>query len=75
MDDRLEREFPHHVPHGGDPRRPPMALARTASAECEQFLAYVHRRLEKCPYGEAKPTCARCPIHCYKARERETARG
>lgn len=43
-------------------------------AECRNFLAYAARRLEKCPYGEAKPTCAKCPIHCYKRAQREQAR-
>ena len=42
--------------------------------ECREFLAYAARRLEKCPYGEAKPTCAKCPIHCYKRAQREQAR-
>lgn len=42
--------------------------------QCEEFLSYAQRRLEKCPYGEDKPTCARCPIHCYKQTQREQAR-
>jgi hypothetical protein len=42
--------------------------------ECRAFLAYAARRLEKCPYGEDKPTCAKCPIHCYKRAQREQAR-
>ena len=42
--------------------------------ECREFLAYAERRLAKCPYGEAKPTCATCPVHCYKADPREHAR-
>ena len=42
--------------------------------ECREFLDYAERRLEKCPYGERKPTCARCPIHCYKQAQREQAR-
>ena len=46
----------------------------TTCAECDEFLAYVERRLEKCPYGEDKPTCANCPIHCYKPAQREMAR-
>jgi hypothetical protein len=41
--------------------------------ECLTFLAYAERRLEKCPYEQAKPTCARCPIHCYKRAQREKA--
>ena len=35
-------------------------------AECSEFLSYAAARLKKCPYGEDKPTCAKCPIHCYK---------
>ncbi|PSW14739.1 nitrous oxide-stimulated promoter family protein [Photobacterium sanctipauli] len=35
--------------------------------ECEDFLAYAHTRLDRCPYGGSKPTCKLCPIHCYKA--------
>jgi hypothetical protein len=37
-------------------------------------MQYAERRLEKCPYGEDKPTCANCPIHCYKPAQREMAR-
>ena len=43
-------------------------------AECSEFLDYAEQRLEKCPYGEDKPTCAKCPIHCYKRAQREQAR-
>ena len=43
-------------------------------ADCSAFLVYADRRLKKCPYGEDKPTCARCPIHCYKPHPREQAR-
>lgn len=42
--------------------------------ECRAFLAYAEKRLEKCPYGDAKPACAKCPVHCYKRQQRETAR-
>ena len=34
--------------------------------ECRGFVDYAAVRLKKCPYGEKKPTCANCPIHCYK---------
>ncbi|HET7203069.1 MAG TPA: nitrous oxide-stimulated promoter family protein [Steroidobacteraceae bacterium] len=54
------------------------AHARTADGDlcrdCAGFLGYAARRLEKCPYGPAKPTCAKCPIHCYKPQPRELAR-
>lgn len=39
--------------------------------DCGEFLDYAYLRLEKCPYGEDKPTCANCPIHCYKPARRE----
>jgi hypothetical protein len=42
---------------------------------CEALLAYAFGRLERCPFGGSKPTCARCPIHCYQpARRAEVQR-
>lgn len=41
---------------------------------CAAFLDYAGTRLEKCPYGEDKPTCVKCPVHCYKQAPREFAR-
>jgi hypothetical protein len=43
-------------------------------AECEQFLSYANARLERCRFGEEKPTCAKCPVHCYQRDRREQAR-
>ncbi len=43
-------------------------------AECADLEAYTRLRLEKCPYGEEKPTCAECPIHCYQPHRREQIR-
>jgi hypothetical protein len=34
--------------------------------QCVDFLEYALMRLDRCPYGENKPTCRQCPIHCYK---------
>ena len=42
--------------------------------ECLEFLDYARTRLEKCPYGPSKPTCANCPVHCYKPAHREQAK-
>jgi hypothetical protein len=42
--------------------------------DCESLMQYAARRLEKCPYGTDKPTCANCPVHCYKPAQREQAR-
>ncbi len=41
---------------------------------CQELLNYAYFRLEKCPYQEKKPTCANCPIHCYKPEMRERVR-
>lgn len=33
---------------------------------CRELLEYATRRLEHCRYGAEKPTCRKCPIHCYR---------
>lgn len=43
-------------------------------AECHELMNYAEARLRKCPYGEDKPTCANCPIHCYKPARRDQVR-
>ncbi len=35
------------------------------------LFEYASYRLAKCPYGEEKPTCQKCPIHCYTRDKRE----
>ena len=40
-------------------------------ADCAALSAYADERLDKCPFGEEKPTCQTCPIHCYKPEKRE----
>jgi Nitrous oxide-stimulated promoter len=72
---RLRREFltlermvhlycgAHHAAGGGE-----------ACPQCRRFLDYAAERLAKCPYGEDKPTCANCPVHCYRRSQRELAR-
>jgi hypothetical protein len=42
--------------------------------DCDSLMQYAEKRLEKCPYGTDKPTCAKCPIHCYKPAQREEVR-
>jgi len=41
---------------------------------CAELMSYSKTRLAKCPYGQAKPICAKCPIHCYKKQQREQVR-
>jgi hypothetical protein len=43
-------------------------------AECGALLDYATRRLERCVFGDAKPTCANCVVHCYSADMREQVR-
>ena len=40
----------------------------------DELLAYAHARLDRCPFGEGKKTCRRCPVHCYKRDMRERMR-
>ncbi len=53
----------HHHPQGA-------ALC----ADCAAFYAYAHLRLQRCRFGEGKPACAQCTVHCYKPDRREEAR-
>jgi hypothetical protein len=39
--------------------------------ECGDLEGYAFLRLDKCPFGDAKPTCAKCVVHCYKPGMRE----
>src|SRR3972149_361922 len=43
-------------------------------ARCRALLEYATRRLERCVFGDAKPTCANCVVHCYGADMREQVR-
>lgn len=52
-----------HDRHGGD-----------LCGECEELLHYVDLRLDRCRFGEGKPTCANCPVHCYKPNRRDQIR-
>ena len=42
--------------------------------DCQGLLDYAMGRIDKCPFKTAKPTCARCPVHCYKPEMRENIR-
>lgn len=39
--------------------------------DCQELMSYVNLRLDRCRFGEEKPTCARCPVHCYQKDRRE----
>lgn len=38
----------------------------TLCNDCQELNQYAFARLERCPFGEKKPTCGSCSIHCYK---------
>ena len=40
--------------------------------QCGALMAYAEIRVEKCPFSENKPTCAKCPAHCYKPEMRQS---
>jgi Nitrous oxide-stimulated promoter. len=40
-------------------------------SECESLRSYINLRLTPCRFGEEKPTCAKCPVHCYQRTRRE----
>jgi len=40
-------------------------------SECQALKLYVSARLDRCRFGEDKPTCAKCPVHCYQRERRE----
>jgi hypothetical protein len=42
--------------------------------ECAELMDYATRRLDRCVFGDDKPTCANCTVHCYNAEMRERVR-
>ena len=42
--------------------------------KCHELLDYAHSRLDRCRYGEEKPTCKKCPVHCYRPDMKEKVR-
>ena len=42
--------------------------------ECQKLLAYAKRRLDSCPFQEAKPACNHCLVHCYAPKMRESVK-
>lgn len=43
-------------------------------AGCADLSFYAERRLDRCVFGDAKPTCANCVVHCYNTEMREKIR-
>jgi len=43
---------------------------RKLCSECQELSEYAMTRLAHCKFGEIKPTCAKCSVHCYKPEMR-----
>jgi len=50
------------------------ASAEGLCQDCRQLHDFAMFRIDKCPFGDEKPTCANCPIHCYKPAMRQRIR-
>jgi len=42
--------------------------------DCRAIHDFAMARLERCQFREAKPTCARCRVHCYREPQRSRIR-
>ena len=42
--------------------------------DCLDLFTYAEERLKNCRFGEDKPTCDSCSIHCYKPDKRDKIR-
>ena len=40
-------------------------------ADCARLGEYALKRLNYCVYGDEKPACRLCPVHCYSPAMRE----
>ena len=49
-------------------------LENELCSDCGSLLIYAHKRLDVCRYSEDKPTCRKCPTHCYNPEKRKTIR-
>ncbi|MDD4923785.1 MAG: nitrous oxide-stimulated promoter family protein [Dehalococcoidales bacterium] len=43
-------------------------------SDCREMKNYALKRLESCPFGEGKTTCAKCQVHCYNPQMRQRIR-
>ncbi|MCD4729989.1 MAG: nitrous oxide-stimulated promoter family protein [Bacteroidales bacterium] len=41
---------------------------------CRELNDYAFKRIDYCQFGENKPACSICPVHCYKLERRERIR-
>lgn len=34
-------------------------------SSCPELLAYAYKKIDLCRFGEKKPVCSKCKVHCY----------
>jgi len=51
-----------------------MGHGETLCEECSGLLDYSASRLGSCRFGEGKPFCSKCKVHCYKKGMRDRIR-
>jgi len=39
---------------------------RGVCKDCRKLGTYAEQRIRRCPFGENKPACGKCKIHCFK---------
>lgn len=61
---------------GAAPAAAAAAMPATPSLcpACAALAEYSRGRVELCHFGEDKPTCSRCPVHCFRPEMREQIR-
>lgn len=42
--------------------------------ECLELAEYADFKLKNCKFGDKKPVCGKCTVHCYKPEMREKIR-
>lgn len=47
---------------------------RELPVEYKELEVYAHKRLDNCKFGDKKPACKRCTIHCYRSDMRQKIR-
>lgn len=74
----VEASCPANVLHvkNDDPENDPLYESQCPQASDEPghydaLFAYAQKRLDKCVFGEEKPACKQCPVHCYQPAKRE----